>query len=262
MRSRFCRGAVLALALVLFLGAAACAQGEDPVLSETLEGSPEAVRDGSTNLTRVLSAALREATGAELSLIHAGAVRGSLSAGRITQEAVQAAVGENLRVQVTQMNGVQLRRLIDAHVETLQAREDFPLVGGLELVLAPTTLEDGSAGAYVLGMGMEGYSIDETLVYSIATLDILSEDGIYDFPQPLEGDYGTLDQVLYDYLRAHTPQEVLHAGEAVELTWQDVESVAPQGTDQFFYVVGIAALAGLAVLVVCVRVRRKRQGLL
>lgn len=145
-----------------------------------LDGRPEEIRVASTNLGRLVCAALKSATGADAAILNSGSLRGTLPAGEITR-------GQLLNALPFANNAVTVRLTGAEVLETLNAglarpgEGAFPQFYGLTVTAQETgsTAPDGSPNhryrADLVEIG--GQPLDLQTEYTIAVNDFMSAGG-------------------------------------------------------------------------------------
>lgn len=170
-----------------------------------LDGEREHLRRGSTNLGRVVCAALKKASGADAAIINSGSFRDSLPAGEITRRRLLSALpADNYAVTVT-LSGAELLEVLN-HGLGQPGSGAFPQFYGLT-VTAQESLETGPDGSLIRRDRAElvevgGRPLDPEAGYRIVTTDFLQKGGD-DYrllARPADQVYGPVEEIMAGYL--------------------------------------------------------------
>ena len=125
----------------------------------------QAVRREETNLGNLVADALLQASGAEIAVINAGAIRGSIEAGPVTLERLMTVLPFENRLVVVPLTGAELRSMLVQSV----GRDDggFLQVAGIRV----------HAGDDAVRIDVAGAPLDDARVYQVATSDFLVAGG-------------------------------------------------------------------------------------
>jgi 5'-nucleotidase / UDP-sugar diphosphatase len=126
-----------------------------------------AVRRRETNLGNVVADALRVASGTEVALINAGAIRGSIDAGPVTLEELMTALPFENSLVVVALSGAELRAMLERSLG-MAGEGAFLHVSGIRLRADESGLRE---------VAVAGSPLDPQRVYQVATSDFLVAGG-------------------------------------------------------------------------------------
>jgi 2',3'-cyclic-nucleotide 2'-phosphodiesterase (5'-nucleotidase family) len=140
----------------------------------TWEGESDVIRTRETNLGKLLADLARCATGTEIALINAGAVRASIPSGRVTYRNLMEVLPLDSSLSVVAVTGAHIRAALENSVSRLpQASGRFLQVSGLRYSV------DRSApvGSRISNMQVNGIALDSERMYSVAVTRFIAEGG-------------------------------------------------------------------------------------
>ena len=147
------------------------------VLDVPLDTRETAVRTGETAFGNVLADALRATTGANIALVNGGGIRGDrlYEAGtRITRRDIFTELPFGNRTILAQVSGQNLRLALENGFSALgKTAGRFPQVSGM-VIKAKQSLP---VGARVQSVTIEGLPLEDSRLYTLATLDYLAKGG-------------------------------------------------------------------------------------
>lgn len=185
---------------------------QDVILSEVigytevvLEGEREQVRTRPTNLSKMITAAMIEATGADCALTNGGGIRASIDVGEITKGEVITVLPFNNTCVVIEVTGAELYAAVENGLAGLPDPSGAYCQLG-NIVASYNRYND--PGQRVYKLKISGEDVDPEAVYQLATNDFTAAGGdqyTMFTGKPLKAEVGTLDQVLIDYIAKHHP---------------------------------------------------------
>lgn len=183
---------------------------QKPILNEVvastpiaLEGNREYVRKVETNLSRVITSAMLDETGADVAITNGGGIRASIDAGDITKgEAITVLPFGNYIVTV-KVTGKELREtiehglpeMIDGEIQSLAC---IAQVAGIEVTYNP----QAKAGSRIVSITKNGKAIKDNATFIVATNDFMAigGDGYTMLDKPVVNEFSALDEVLINYI--------------------------------------------------------------
>jgi 2',3'-cyclic-nucleotide 2'-phosphodiesterase (5'-nucleotidase family) len=190
-----------------------------------LDGTREKVRTESTNLGRLVCAALIRATGAEVGFINSGSIRASVSQGEVTRGQILSVLPYGNYICVIRMKGSDLLAALNFGLSQPKAGK-FPQFYGMTVsaIEKEGKLSDGALYPYYQAetVTVGDKPLDEDAVYSVATNDFLAVggDGFEMFPKYARSEFGTLEEALLTCLATAGDAELQAVNEANVLTWK------------------------------------------
>ncbi len=173
-------------------------------IPEDLDGSRDTVRDKNTNLTNLVCEAITESSDADFTIINAGSIRASLSAGDVTVGDIDAVLPFTNTVSVCEITGSNIYDALEYGYRGLPGPNPGFTLSDL-LVVYSTTAEAGNRIRKVYLPDKTPVKRDDT-VYHAATNDFLAAggDGFTFFGREiLIG--RQLNEVFIDYLSEKYP---------------------------------------------------------
>ena len=169
---------ILIVALALPLTAAAeearpVTAVESPVF---LNGEEEYTTTADTGFTNILTTAMKQATGAHISILAAGQVKDSLQSGRLTVSGVSSVLEDDSLVVVT-MNQRELKSLLNRVLE--YESKGFPHFAGMTLRAEKYLNDEGAYAAEVSSIIIDGAEPNDEELVNVAV-----SSGLY------AGEYG------------------------------------------------------------------------
>lgn len=168
--------------------------------SVTLQGERGKVRRGETNLGNLITAAMLDATGAEVAMTNGGGIRASIDVGDITRGEVISVLPFGNYVVVKQVTGQDLLDALELGVAKYpEENGPFPHVAGMLFTFDASK----PVGARVVSASAKGAAIDPKGLYVLATNDFMAAggDGYTMFADDkVQGEFPALDEILAAYL--------------------------------------------------------------
>jgi len=168
--------------------------------SVVLDGERGKVRRGETNLGNLITAAMLDATGADVAFTNGGGIRASIDAGDITRGEIITVLPFGNYVVVKNVTGQDLLDALELGVSKYpEENGPFPHVAGIQF-----TFDAGKAtGSRIVSAFMKGASIDPKATYVLATNDFMAAggDGYTMFADDkIKGEFPALDEILAAYI--------------------------------------------------------------
>ncbi len=165
-----------------------------------LDGERGKVRRGETNLGNLITAAMLDATGADVAFTNGGGIRASIDAGEITKGEIITVLPFGNYVVVKDITGQDLLDALELGVSKYpEENGPFPHVAGIQF-----TFDAGKpAGSRILSATAAGSPIDPAGTYTLATNDFMAAggDGYTMFADnKVKGEYPALDEILAAYI--------------------------------------------------------------
>ncbi len=149
----------------------------DVVLGRTLvhlRGATEQVRSQETNLGNLLADILRERFGAEVALVNAGQIRGSIPPGPVNFRRVLSVLPFDSPTCTLTLTGTQIRRALENSVSRLPSLNGrFLQVSGLSFAFDPSQLP----GQRIQGINVGTAPLIPSRRYTVALPTFLAEGG-------------------------------------------------------------------------------------
>ncbi len=166
-----------------------------------LDGERANVRTGSTNMGVLITNALLDVTGAQISLQNGGGIRTSIDAGPVTKGEIISVLPFGNTVVVKEITGAQVIEAIENGISAYPgASGAYPHMGGLTF----TFDESLPAGSRVLEVLLtDGSAIDPTAMYTVATNDFTAAGGDnYSMFKDAKtvSEFGTLDDIVIAFM--------------------------------------------------------------
>ena len=158
-------------------------------------------RTQETELGDFITDAFRWRTGADIAVMNAGGIRGSLPKGNVTYgDAINIFPFGN-QLQVIEVQGSIVREMLENSVcQYPDVFGGFLQVSGIRFTVTPANL----TGSRVGDIFVNNAPLEDDKIYTLATVDFIAEGGDdYDMLKKLLviGKFGTLEEVLADYLQ-------------------------------------------------------------
>lgn len=165
-----------------------------------LDGERGKVRRGETNLGNLITAAMLDATGADVAFTNGGGIRASIDAGDITKGEIITVLPFGNYVVVKNVTGQDLLDALELGVGKYpEENGPFPHVAGITF-----TFDAGKpAGTRILSATAKGSPIDPKATYVLATNDFMAAggDGYKMFADDkIKGEFPALDEIVTTYL--------------------------------------------------------------
>ncbi|MDR2947192.1 MAG: bifunctional metallophosphatase/5'-nucleotidase, partial [Candidatus Adiutrix sp.] len=163
-----------------------------------LDGSRENIRNRSTNLGRIVSAALMSGT-ADAALINSGSFRDSIAAGPVTKGQLLSVLPYGNYVYVIDISGADLLAALN-HGLARPGSGAFPQFFGMTVEAAPLPTIPGALKATAVTIG--GRPLDPTATYRLATNDFLHSggDGYKMFSKYEAQELSTLEEIFRNFI--------------------------------------------------------------
>ncbi len=174
-----------------------------------LDGDRDKVRSGETNLTRLVTDAVREVSGADIAIVNAGGIRDSIAAGDIRMRDAMAVMPFRSSLTVIELSGSEVAGILEAVSLIKPGLGGFPQVSGVR-----ARFPEGGPPEISIG----GVPLDAEKIYRLGISSYLASgaDG-YDVMVPFKGravDTGFTDtDALARYIEEHSPLEIPVDGE-------------------------------------------------
>jgi len=134
----------------------------------------ENVRARETNLGNFISDIMRQASGADVTLVNGGSIRTSIKKGEVRMKDVYSALPFDNYIVAIRLTGRQLKEALEHGVSAVEEREGrFPQVSGLVFNYSPS----GERGSRIREISVAGRPIDLDREYTVATNDFLAAGG-------------------------------------------------------------------------------------
>lgn len=171
-----------------------------------LEGDQTITRLYSTNLGRIICAALKRATGADAAIINSGSIRTGLPAGEVTGKQLLEVLPFENYVLTVHLSGAQIIEAVNNGLSQ-PGQGGFPqfygmTVTAIELKNKENQEEDASTGGRVDIIEIGGRQLDPQAEYSIAINDFLyaGGDGYHMFSGRQAHEFSTVNEIFLQYL--------------------------------------------------------------
>jgi 2',3'-cyclic-nucleotide 2'-phosphodiesterase (5'-nucleotidase family) len=170
-----------------------------------LDGSRQKVRYSSTNLGRLVCAALTDATGAEAALLNGGAFRGSISRGEVTKGQFLTVFPYGNYVYLLTVSGQDLLAALN-HGLGLPGAGAFPQFWGLEVEAEKGELSDPNGGKREVlvprSVTIGGKPLELEARYRLAVNDFIyaGGDGYTMFGKYPYQEFATLEEIFRAYM--------------------------------------------------------------
>ncbi|MCI2097272.1 MAG: 5'-nucleotidase C-terminal domain-containing protein [Sphaerochaeta sp.] len=167
-----------------------------------LDGQREHVRTRQTNLSKLITAAMTESSGADFTITNGGGIRASLKAGNVTKGDVINVLPFTNIITVCEMKGSDVYAALEHGYEKLPVTDGRYAQSDLQVVYN----RFAQPGKRILRVLLNGKLIDKNATYKVATNDFMAAggDGYTMFGKKLsEG--SLLSDVFMDYLTKHFP---------------------------------------------------------
>lgn len=166
-----------------------------------LEGSRDKVRFGETNLGNLITDAMLNETGADVSLTNGGGIRSSIAKGDITKGDIVNVLPFGNFIVTKKLTGAQIKEVLEFGVENYGVSfGGFPHVGGMKYVVDP----EQPIGKRIVSLKVNGKNIDMDKTYTVATNDFTAAGGD-DYPVfaklPIVNEYSALNEALENYIK-------------------------------------------------------------
>ncbi len=148
---------------------------EVATLGMPLDSANRTVRGGEAAIGDLVADAMRAQTGAEITIINGGSIRGNrqYAAGhRLTRRDILAELPFGSKTVLTQVTGAQVRAAIENGLSQIGAGR-FPQVSGLKIVADA----NAPAGSRVVSIEVDGKALDPARTYQLATYDFMVRGG-------------------------------------------------------------------------------------
>lgn len=169
------------------------------VVGETavdLVGIREIVRAGESNLGQLMTNAMAEETGAQISITNGGGIRTSIPAGKITKKDLVTVFPFGNTIMVKEIAGKDVVAALEHGVSKFpEPNGAFPHVAGITFTLDASQ----PVGSRVSNVKVAGTPLEMDAMYTVATNDFMAAggDGYAMFKEyPIKAEYNTLMDVL------------------------------------------------------------------
>ncbi|KAI1145189.1 Metallo-dependent phosphatase-like protein [Nemania diffusa] len=146
---------------------------------------------------------------ASFALVNAGGIRATIDAGPITRGAILTSFPFSNAVVEVSLPGAALRSLFEGIVSGVNQANGAPVTSFAQVSRGVRVQHNPAhaPGSRLVSLRIAGEEVDREKEYTVVTIDFLAGGGDNFFGAPLEGlvVLDTLDEVLVDYVRAHSP---------------------------------------------------------
>ncbi|MDR1536954.1 MAG: 5'-nucleotidase C-terminal domain-containing protein [Clostridiales bacterium] len=199
-----------------------------------LEGERENVRAKETNLTNLITAAMIDATGADVSIENGGGVRASIEAGPITKGDVLNVLPFGNFIVTIEVTGADLIAAIEHGVDNAPAvAAHLSQIGGASVAYDSSK----DVGSRVLSITLDsGETVAPEKTYTVAVNDFMAAggDNYTMFVGKKSISYNALDEALIDYINKGIDFTKIKMGrlvdKAVAVVAEPVEAAAASPT--------------------------------
>ncbi|WP_253298036.1 5'-nucleotidase C-terminal domain-containing protein [Paenibacillus sp. MSJ-34] len=166
-----------------------------------LDGEREQVRAGETNLGNLITDAMIDITGAELSMTNGGGIRASIPEGDITKGHVTTVLPFGNYIITKKVKGADIKAALEVGTSAYpDVKGAFPHVGGMTYKIDV----DQPEGQRVHSVTIQGKPLDPNREYLLATNDFMAAGGdeytmFKDYP--IANEYPALDEALISYIQ-------------------------------------------------------------
>jgi len=153
-----------------------------------------------SSLGDLITDAMREASGAEISFYHTGGIRADVPTGPITLESIFTVLPFDNLLMTVQLSGEQIKQLLE---QSIDSEKDLQ-VSGLRVEYDLSR----PSGSKVLSVKVGERPLDPAAFYRVAINDFLGAGGdrYAIFAQGRDPVYGSeIRDVVVDYIRSHSP---------------------------------------------------------
>lgn len=205
-------------------------KGQEVILNEVvaetpieLDGLRENVRSGHTNLGRLITSAILDETGADISLTNGGGIRDSIKAGKITKGDIITVLPFGNYIVTKEVTG---QDIIDAlNFAMSEANGGFPHFGGMNVSTEKYVDENGTIRWRVVSVDVKGEPINPSQKYVLATNDFtaVGGDGYTMFENyPILNEYSALDEALIRYISKIGADGIIEIDKEVRLAEAEI----------------------------------------
>lgn len=181
-------------------------EAQKSILSEVIlkgeihfDGERANVRTGPTNLSCLITAAMVNATGADIAITNGGGIRASIEVGDVTRGDIISVLPFGNYIVTKKMKGSDIKTALEHGLSKYpDANGAFPQIANVEYLFDETK----PAGARVTHVWVKGVKLDLNKEYIVATNDFMAVGGD-DYPfkdLPLINEYQALDEALIAYI--------------------------------------------------------------
>jgi 2',3'-cyclic-nucleotide 2'-phosphodiesterase (5'-nucleotidase family) len=175
-----------------------------------LDGDRKNIRSSSTNLGRIVCAAIVSDTGADVAFLNGGSFRDSIPAGDVSKGKILNVFPYGNYVYTVEMSGEDLFAIVDFGLG-LPGSGAFPQFYGMEVTASERETTDAN-GARITALAAKSITVGgKPLVrnakYKVATNDFLYSggDGYSVFAKYPYNEFSTLEEILKKYLAESSP---------------------------------------------------------
>jgi len=173
---------------------------EIATLPYALDGERAHVRTRPTNLSKMLTTAMMEATGADAALTNGGGIRASIDAGNVTIGEVITVLPFNNTIVVIEVTGAELMEAIENGIKDLPNPSGaYAQLGGIEAIWN----RFNEPGERLFKVKVGGKLVDPEATYRLATNDFTAAGGdqyTMFADKPLLEEYGLMAEIFGYYL--------------------------------------------------------------
>ncbi|MDR1164368.1 MAG: bifunctional metallophosphatase/5'-nucleotidase [Deltaproteobacteria bacterium] len=187
-----------------------------------LVGLTRLTRSSSTNFGRLVSAALADATGADVALINGGSIRDNVLKGDVTRGQLLSALPYGNYIYLINVTGEDLLAAL-THGLALPGAGAFPQFWGLEVVTEKREVTSSNGAKSValvpLAVTVGGKPLDPQAEYSLATIDFMYSggDGYAMFGKYPFREFGGVREAFSEYMTEKDDATLRAVSEAIVL---------------------------------------------
>ncbi len=180
----------------------------DEVVTQTpvfLTGESVYIQTCSTNLTKLVSTAIKEFTNSDIALITSDIIKSSIEPTDVTLENIINVVPNTNFLVTTKVLGKDLIDMLNTNM--VYNTTTFPQFSGLNVVAEKYVNIDGINACNVISATIDGEAIDENTEYTIATTEAMYESKSgYIFENPVINKFSTLFDAVHKYFSNQDPE--------------------------------------------------------
>jgi len=177
-----------------------------------LDGERERIRSGSTNMGRIVCAALMNATEADAAIINSGSIRSSISEGDITKGTLLSVMPYGNYTYTVEMTGADILETLNIGLSR-PGSGAFPQFYGLSVKARrgeAATPDDTTEILIVEDVAIGGKPLDPDASYKIAINDFMYHggDGYTQFAKYPFNEFGTMDYIFSDFISKSSAETI------------------------------------------------------
>lgn len=174
-----------------------------------LDGEREQVRKRETNLSNLITDAFIAATNADVAIINGGGIRASIKHGTITRRDILNVLPFSNIVVTEKVKGSDIIKALQHGTEHYdESFGGFAQTSGITFKLNPNAKE-----VFDIKFTKTGEQLDPDSEYTLATNDFINQggDGYSMLKKNALAEYGTMDEVVMDYMKHNNLEQYAHA---------------------------------------------------